>query len=68
MLQTPVLTDRLAELVADLSGCGAAAAEAAVREAAGFDRPTDHDDRLAVVASALVAVRRARRARGRAAA
>lgn len=63
MLQTPVLTDRLAELVADLSGCGAATAEAAVRNASGFERPTDDDDRLAVVAEALVAVRRARRAR-----
>ena len=54
--------DRLAQLVADLSGCSAPAADRAVRAVSGVDRPRDDEERLAIVARALVAVRRARQA------
>ena len=53
--------DRLAQLVADLSGCSAPVADRAVRDATGLDQPRDDEERLAIVARALVVVRRDRR-------
>lgn len=58
MLQRTVVTDRLAELVADLSGCPAPLAQDAVRRAAEQGHPGGDEERLELVARALVAVRR----------
>lgn len=49
---------RLAELVVHLSDCPAPAAVAAVNEAAGDTPPASDDERLHIVARALVSVRR----------
>ena len=49
---------RLAELVVHLSDCPAPAAVAAVNEAAGGSTLATDDERLRVVARALVSVRR----------
>jgi hypothetical protein len=55
---TPVATnDRLAELVMHLTECPAPLAVAAVNEAAGDDEPATQDDRLLVVAKAMVSVK-----------
>jgi len=51
-------TDRLAELVIHLSDCPAPAALAAVTDAAGGTVPATEDERLEVVARALVSLRR----------
>lgn len=58
---TAARTDRLDELVAHLTGCSAARASAAVRSAA--EATGGSDDRLEVVARALVTLRRTARAR-----
>jgi hypothetical protein len=50
--------DRLAELVVHLTDCPAPLALAAVNEAAGDDEPTSEDERLMVVARAMLSVKR----------
>jgi hypothetical protein len=63
VLETPVVrTDRLDELVAHLSGASGAASSAALHSA--IEATGASDDRLEVVAHALVTLRRARRAQG----
>lgn len=57
MPSSTVITERLAELVADLSGCPAGVAHDAVRQAAD-NGGSEGDERLELVARALVAVRR----------
>ena len=54
----PASAPRLAELVAHLTECNPRLAVAAVNAAIGDAEPTGTDDRLAVVAQALVSVRR----------
>ena len=49
---------RLAELVVHLTDCPPRLAVAAVNAAVGDERPATADERLAVVADAIVAVRR----------
>jgi hypothetical protein len=51
-------TDRLAELVVHLTDCPPALAVVAVNEAAAERRLDDTEDRLEVLASALVSVKR----------
>ena len=50
--------DRLAELVVHLTDCPAPLAVAAVNEAAGDDELLTEDDRLMVVARAMLSVKR----------
>jgi hypothetical protein len=50
--------DRLAELVVHLTDCPAPLAVAAVNEAAGEDELLTDDDRLMVVARAMLSVKR----------
>ena len=50
--------DRLVALVAQLAGCGVAAARQAVRDVTGEEVPAGRDERLRVVARALVRLRR----------
>jgi hypothetical protein len=50
--------DRLAELVVHLTDCPAPLAIAAVNEAAGDDELVTEDDRLMVVARAMLSVKR----------
>ena len=52
------LAPRLAEMVAHLTDCNPKLAVAAVNAAAGDAAPTTSDQRLNVVADAMVAVRR----------
>ncbi|MGH9138753.1 MAG: hypothetical protein ACRD0G_17205 [Acidimicrobiales bacterium] len=50
--------DRLAELVVELAGCDAAVARDVLLRITGDEVPDDPGERLAIVARALVAIRR----------
>jgi hypothetical protein len=56
--ETPVNHPRLAELVVHLTGCPAQRAVAAVNRASVLPNPLSNDDKLRVVAEAMVGLRR----------
>ena len=56
--RTPMQHPRLAELVVHLTGCRPQLAVAAVNRASADRTVTSDDDRLAVVAEAMIALRR----------